>query len=223
MIAESRDLVYQTYAYKQKDDCPNGETKIDGYGGRNCLLYCEMTQASVAYSEETKTTRILRDRPADLGLVWSGNFTTYSSTVGNQINGSFLLNREVILGAFLLPNFCKLNQATDICHLLPTAELNNETKQLSAFTPYTSSFDQRFPNSTDPVYAFTNNNPLNDARLPMSFSWKKVNKQPVKDEWIYFPTQIPGSSNLRIQCTGIVALYHHSSEPETDTCFVSNR
>jgi hypothetical protein len=199
-------MVYQTYAYKNKD-VVNGKTGLGGYGGRNCLLYCEMTAASIQVSEQTQQMKVLRSRPASLPLIWSGNFATMpsSDTAKDGINGTFLLNREVILGSFLLPNFCKLNQASEVYHTAPYAKPDGLRHW--CWTPYLTCSDERHADSSNPVYAFSNENKLspNEPEKPALYRWEKINRRPENGEnggWIYFHHPDPYGSDIRVQSYG---------------------
>ncbi|KAH7255065.1 hypothetical protein B0J15DRAFT_396499 [Fusarium solani] len=162
------DLVYQTHAYKSAPLCPDGKTSEDGFGGRNALLYCEMVEH--------------RQRPDDFKLVWSGNFTTMPSSPGasDAIEGTFLMNRDVFLERFILPKIRQLNQASEICHLLPRGEQDGD--RISCHAPYTTSVDHNLSISS-PCYDFVDINKTNNINLANGYRFKKVNIQPPDDSW----------------------------------------
>jgi hypothetical protein len=89
-------------------------------------------------------------KPQDPRLIWSGDFATLQSYGHTAIKGTFLLNSDIFMNKFLLPNFILLNRPTEIYHKPATFSPNGGLVWLHLET----GGDPSYPNPNDSVYHF---------------------------------------------------------------------
>lgn len=116
---EPVDILTQVYPYRTTTN-PNGQNGVGEYGvgykfvdaDYNCLLYCEMVHSGKAKHPWMPDweTRKLPDQPK---LTWSANFAQPSSQ-GEEIPGTFAMDKRVWLEAFVLPQLQEICQATKL-------------------------------------------------------------------------------------------------------------
>ena len=176
-------MLHQVQAYKSPDqNVPNGIEGFEGAANCNAFLYCEMVENN--------------PRPEEPVLVKSGNFATQPSTPtsNDQIDGTLVIGSHIFLGRFLLPRLQGLCQASEIFHLRGVV-----TDDLVASAPFLPGYDPSHPKSTDPIYAFVNQNPKNEPSIPNVFRFSKVNapEDMIKDD---------GKTLCRVRVKGVFSL-----------------
>lgn len=89
-------------------------------------------------------------KPQDPRLIWSGDFATLRSYGHEAIRGTFLLNSDIFMNKFLLPNFTLLNRQTEIYYKPATFSDDGQNVWLHLKT----GGDPSYSNPNDPVYQF---------------------------------------------------------------------
>ncbi|KAK3344479.1 hypothetical protein B0T25DRAFT_463214 [Lasiosphaeria hispida] len=164
------DILHQVYTYKSKlNGAENGQTGFGGAGDCNCLLYLEMVQNGGV-------------KPKDPRLIWSGNFATQASPDHPAVRATFLLNHEIFLGKYILPELRSLNQASDVYHNAFYWKAEKPEDNWPIYLPWYISYDPNYPSADNPKYDFTPiYDPVNPRKV-VSYQWNKENEQPLRVE-----------------------------------------
>ncbi|UKZ80125.1 hypothetical protein TrVFT333_007890 [Trichoderma virens FT-333] len=154
------DVLHQVHQYKsEKNGYKDGQTGIGGAGDCNCLLFLEMVDGG-------------GPKPQDPRLIWSGDFATLESYGHPAIQGTFLLNTDIFMKKFLLPNFTLLNRPTEIYHKPATFSSDGRLVWLHLET----GGDPNYPDPNASVYQFQTVPDDDNQRLVKGYRWTKTSK-----------------------------------------------
>ncbi|UKZ71159.1 uncharacterized protein TrAtP1_012120 [Trichoderma atroviride] len=155
-----KDVLHQVHQYKSEaNGYKDGQTGIGGAGDCNCLLFLEMVDGGGS-------------KPQDPRLIWSGNFATLHRYGHPAIQGTFLLNSDIFMKKFLLPNFTLFNRLTEIYH--KPATFSDEGRLI--FLHLEIGGDPSYPDPNHPVYQFEPVLDNNNQRLVRGYRWMKTSK-----------------------------------------------
>lgn len=127
---------------------------------------------------------------------WYGNFVTMTSDGKNQIDGTFLLSRNIFLEKFIFAQLQYLNQDTMIYHYLPKGTPENNGT-ISGSCEIDAGFHPDHKTRGDSFFDFSCTNPGNNPNLPVSYVWEKSIKSPPDTDAVYVYNKDPNLPSFK--------------------------